>query len=144
MTSIKENPGAWDAGVEGQYRFADRNGPETNPNPATTQTALFVPTVLYATLSGCDEAYCCGITVKARAPVLELCRRLVAAGYPWATPLQAYRGSTLCLRVLSIGAGAGLDVADNRLGVPIFRRRRERSAGDGRASPMRPNAGAAA
>jgi hypothetical protein len=42
------------------------------------------------------------------------------AGHDPATPLEAYRGSTLCLRVRSIGEGAALTVKDGRDGKPRF------------------------
>jgi hypothetical protein len=50
-----------------------------------------------------------GYTVKTSAPVLAMCRKLVEAGYDPATPLHAYRGDTLCLKVRSIGEGAKLE-----------------------------------
>jgi hypothetical protein len=40
--------------------------------------------------------------------VLRLCEKLVHAGHDLATPLEAYRGDTLSLRVRSIGEGAWL------------------------------------
>ena len=50
-----------------------------------------------------------GYTVSASAPVLAMCRKLVEVGYDPATPLHAYRGDTLCLKVRSIGEGAELE-----------------------------------
>jgi hypothetical protein len=50
-----------------------------------------------------------GYTVKASAPVLAMCRKLIEAGYDPTRPLHAYRGSTLCLKVRSIGEGARLE-----------------------------------
>jgi hypothetical protein len=41
-----------------------------------------------------------GITATGNAPVLTLCRRLIEAGHNPILPLEAYRGTTLCLRVL--------------------------------------------
>jgi hypothetical protein len=61
---------------------------------------------LRAELSGggaASTATAAGITVQADAPVLALCRRLLAAGHDPATALEAYRGSNLCLRLRSIG-----------------------------------------
>ena len=49
-----------------------------------------------------------GITANGTAPVLALCRKLIAAGYDPALPLHAYRGDTLALKVCSIGEGAHL------------------------------------
>jgi hypothetical protein len=69
--------------------------------------------VICADLVGSNTATACGIVVKARAPVLELCRQLVKAGHPPDLPLEAYRGPTLCLRVESIGVGARLTVDES-------------------------------
>jgi hypothetical protein len=80
-----------------------------------------------------------GITAHGAAPVLALCRKLVAAGYDPTTPLHAYRGDVLALCVRSIGEGAGLTVEDNRFGTPVFRRWRNRDAGVGSAPPVRRN-----
>ena len=55
----------------------------------------------------------CGVTVTGRnAPVLALCRALIAAGHDSDSPLEAYRGAVLCLRVRSIGEGAKLTVSE--------------------------------
>jgi hypothetical protein len=61
--------------------------------------------------------------------VLELCRRLLAAGYDPATLLLAYRGDMLCLIVRSIGEAAGLEINGDGTG---FRRCRKPDA----ASPI--------
>ena len=72
---------------------------------------------LRAEIVGDRHVGCGGIEVEAAAPVLALCRKLVAAGHDPATPLEAYRGEVLCLRVRSIGEGAKLTVEDSdRLG----------------------------
>ena len=63
-----------------------------------------------AELHGTDSANALSITVRANAPVLELCRRLVAAGHDPASRLEAYRGETLCLLVRAIGEAAALEV----------------------------------
>jgi hypothetical protein len=63
-----------------------------------------------ADLVGADTAVAAGITATGHAPLLTLCRRLVEAGHNPSTPLEAYRGTTLCLRARSIGAGARLTV----------------------------------
>jgi hypothetical protein len=74
-----------------------------------------------ADLIGQNQATACGVTVSGRnAPVLALCRALIEAGYDPATPLEAYRGSTMCLRVRSIAEGAKLTVKDGRDGKPWF------------------------
>jgi hypothetical protein len=65
-----------------------------------------------AEIAGSNQANACGVTVSRHAPVLALCRALIGAGHDPATPLEAYRGSTLCLRVRSIGEGAKLTVSE--------------------------------
>jgi hypothetical protein len=54
-----------------------------------------------------------GITARDRdgSPVLKLCRKLIEGGHDPATPLHAYRGDTLCLKVRSIGEAARLRVS---------------------------------
>jgi hypothetical protein len=66
-----------------------------------------------------------GISVCDAAPILGLCRALVAAGHDPQLPLHAYRGDVLALRVRSIGEGAQLAVAGDGVG---FRRRKEPAA----------------
>ena len=65
---------------------------------------------------------CTGITAKSSAPVLSLCRKLLKAGHDPATPLEAWRGSVLCLRVRSIGEAARLRMGVAPTGRPIFKR----------------------
>jgi len=84
-----------------------------------------------AELVGDDDACTAlGIRVKSPSPVLALCRKLVDAGHDPATPLEAYRGATLALRVKSIGRAAGLEVSPR--GVGFVRQPDSR-----RAPPMR-------
>ena len=78
-----------------------------------------------------------GYSVRANAPVLALCRKLVENGYDPARPLHAYRGNTLALTVTAIGWGAQFTVEDNRYGTPVLRRFRDKQQGGGAASPMR-------
>jgi hypothetical protein len=97
-----------------------------------------------ADLIGQNQATARGVTVSGRnAPVLALCRALIGAGHDSDSPLEAYRGSTLCLRVRSIGEGAALTVKDGRDGKPRFARFHPFPDGDesypGRP-PVAPNA----
>jgi hypothetical protein len=80
-----------------------------------------------AELAGSNTCSARGITVVAYAPVLEMCRRLVAAGHhnP-ASRLYAYRGDVLCLAVRSIGEAARLEI--NSKGTGLVRRRAVRTA----------------
>src|SRR4051812_33330936 len=82
---------------------------------ARNRKPLIFPTIR-AEVAWTDTATAAGITVKARAPVLELCRRLIEAGHHPDSPLVAWRESVLCLRVKSIGAAAELAVEDDRFG----------------------------
>jgi hypothetical protein len=106
------------------------------PGPAAATSGAAVA----ADLIGSDRCTAMGIAVRAYAPVLALCRRLIEAGIDPGRPLHLYRGDTLALVVRSIDEGARLTVEDNRLGHPRFVRWRPRS--DGAALPMRPNGGA--
>jgi hypothetical protein len=72
--------------------------------------------VISATLVGCDHASAEGISVTSPSPVLALCRQLVARGYDPDLPLIAYRGSTLALRVRSIGEATRLRVGGHGIG----------------------------
>jgi hypothetical protein len=57
-----------------------------------------------------------GIAVCDAAPVLTLCRKLVAAGYDPELPLHAYRGNILALRVRTIGEAAQLSIGGDGIG----------------------------
>jgi len=72
--------------------------------------------VIHAELIGGDTCAALGIVVKANTPVLELCRKLIAAGHNPATRLEAYRGSTLCIRVRSISESARLEISHHGVG----------------------------
>jgi hypothetical protein len=103
----------------------------TTPCPAAATSGPAIA----AELIGSDRCTAIGITTRAYAPVLALCRRLIEAGIDPDRPLRVYRGDTLALVVRSIAEGARLTVEDNRLGHPRFVRWRPRS--DGAALPMR-------
>jgi hypothetical protein len=89
---------------------------------ATQEHKPFQP--ICAELSGPDACSAAGITVRAAAPVLELCRALIDAGHDPATRLEAYRGETLCLGVRSIGEAAR---GDGQRHSRLRRRRRGRA-----------------
>jgi hypothetical protein len=93
---------------------------------------------ILATLTGSDRCEAEGVSAHGHAPVLELCRELIAAGFNPASPLEAWRGQTLCLRVRSIGEGARLTVTDDRHGTPRLRLRQERPQGYVAGSPVAP------
>ena len=90
---------------------------------------------IFAELIGSNTCTAAGITVLDHAPVLALCRALVAAGHEPSRPLHAYRGDVLCLCVHSIGEGARLTIEDDQRGRPRLRRWRDRARRYG-AAPL--------
>jgi hypothetical protein len=54
------------------------------------------------------------LEAQSGAPVLALCRALIATGIDPVTPMHVYRGATLALLVRSIGEASQLDVIDGR------------------------------
>lgn len=80
----------------------------------------FAQPPIRAELIGSGRCEAEGIRVYGYAPVLDLCRELLAAGFNPASQLEAWRRETLCLRVRSIGEAARLTVADNRHGHHAF------------------------
>ena len=74
-----------------------------------------------AKLSGNGTCSATGFKVTGHAPVLALCRELIAAGLDPDQALEVYRGAILALRVRSIAAGARLTVEDDSRGTPRFR-----------------------
>ena len=104
--------------------------------PEITRHQRFTQVPIRAELIGADRCEADGITACGYAPVFDLCRKLVAAGVNPASPLEAWRGETLCLRVRSIGEGAQLTVADDRHGTPRLRRRQERQERYAAGSPV--------
>jgi hypothetical protein len=113
MAHISETPapvvssGGWQGSFQQQNDLANN----ASPSPAQPLRAVII--------SGQAEAS--GVTARGRAPVLALCRALIEAGHDPNTPLEAYRGATLCLKVRSIGEGARLTVKETtRDGKPRF------------------------
>ena len=79
-------------------------------HPLNTATAVkFQPSPIRAELIGstCKAA---GITTRGHAPVLVLCRELIATGCDPDRAMQVFRNATLALRVRSIGEAAKLEV----------------------------------
>ena len=85
--------------------------------------------IIRAELDKSDTCHSEGHTVRAYAPVLAMCRKLLEAGYDPARPLHAYRDGILCLKVSSIGWGATKAVEDSICGTPVLRRRRGQTMG---------------
>jgi hypothetical protein len=95
-------------------------------------------TPIHAVIKGSDRCDAESYTVRANAPVLALCRTLLAAGYDPAMRLHAYRGDVLALKARSIGEGAKLTVKDTRFGTPVFRPWQNVAAGVVSATPAQP------
>jgi hypothetical protein len=82
---------------------------------------------IVAHLSSDSYASALGITVQSPSPLLALCRKLTEVStYASSSPLDAYRGETLSLRVRSIGEGAKLEV--NGVGTGFIWRSKRRRA----------------
>ncbi len=77
-----------------------------------------------AELIGTDICSAAGITVHEHAPVLALCRKLMAAGHDAVTPLLCYRGDILALNIRSIGEAAQLEVNGTATGFVRYRARK--------------------
>ena len=92
------------------------------------------PAPVHAELIGSSTATALGITGRGNTPILDLCRRLIAAGHDPDQPLEAFRGDVLCLIVRTIAEGAALEINGDGTG---FRPRRQ----PGAAPPMRQNGG---
>jgi hypothetical protein len=75
-----------------------------------------------AELVGDDSCRCQEIdaAVTANAPVLAMCRQLLATGIDPDTALSVYRRGVLALKVRSIREGARLTVKTAGNGTPIF------------------------
>lgn len=74
---------------------------------------------IHAKLIGDDVCATAGIAARGHTPILTLCRRLIEAGHDPRTPLEAWRGTTLCLRISNISAGSRLTVKERPFG-PVF------------------------
>jgi hypothetical protein len=78
--------------------------------------------MIRAELTGSDRCEAEGHAAVGNAPVLGLCRKLVAAGFDPTLPLEAYRGDTLALTVSSIGWGAGRTIEETWRRGPFLTR----------------------
>jgi hypothetical protein len=95
-------------------------------------------TAIRAELIGDDRATAFVIEAQSGAPVLDLCRKLVAAGHDPTSALHAYRGATLSLVVRAIGEAADLEV--NSKGTRFVRRASRIAPTGAAASAPRPDA----
>src|SRR5262245_46914083 len=100
---------------------------------------LHKPQTFRAELVGSNTCAAAGVTARGNAPVLALCRELLAAGLVPGRALEVYLGATLALTVRSIGEGARLTVKEPDRGRAHFAPY-VRFASSPVASPMRLNA----
>jgi hypothetical protein len=114
--------------TSGRNKISD----DSTPRLACWSAIAKHPTPIRAELSDARQCSALGITATGNAPVLTLCRRLIEAGHNPILPLEAYRGTTLCLRVRSIGEGAKLTVYEGTRGRPRFKLADDLSRLDGR------------
>jgi hypothetical protein len=99
-------------------------GPPCKANPAITENKMYLEKTancvkhnpIRAELAWSDHATALGILARGGNPIISLCRKLLEAGHDAATPLEAWRGGTLCLRVRSIGEAAGLETSSKGTG----------------------------
>jgi hypothetical protein len=95
---------------------------------------LTTNSIIHAEITGSDTCSAGGIKATGHAPVLGLCRQLLAAGLDPDRAIEVYRAGILALTVRSIAQGARLTVEDDSRGTPRFRPWR-----GGAASPVRQN-----
>jgi hypothetical protein len=99
--------------------------PQPDADPARNSTACRSSPppclVIFAQLTGSHRCEALGIVVTGHAPVLTLCRELLAAGIDPNSALDVFRRGLLALRVRSVGGAARLAVEDNENGRPQFR-----------------------
>jgi hypothetical protein len=72
-----------------------------------------------AHLSGSSTCTGAGVTVHGPAPVLGLCRQLLAAGLDPDQAMDVYRGATLALRVRSLRQAARLEINGHGTGFVV-------------------------
>jgi len=78
-------------------------------------------TTINATLFRSKVCTADGITARGVAPILGLCRRLIAAGYAPGSELECFRDGVLAVRIRTIGEGAALEVNGEADGFRPFR-----------------------
>ena len=60
-----------------------------------------------------------GLEVRANAPALAMCRKLLKAGYDPDRPLHCFRGETLAMKISSIAYGARYSVSEPSTGSGV-------------------------
>jgi hypothetical protein len=82
---------------------------------------MHTTTTIRAELFGSDTCKVAGITAIDTAPVLALCRKLLAAGVSPDRTVEVYRGAELAFTIASVGQAANLEINGHGTG---FRRLR--------------------
>jgi hypothetical protein len=62
-----------------------------------------IRSLIHAELIDSNKCIAGGLMANGYSPILELCRRLVTAGYDPALALRAYRSRMLCIKISPIG-----------------------------------------
>jgi hypothetical protein len=120
-----ERPATDDA-VNGAWKFSGiRNARISKPSFKKS-----LAQVVLAELSGSDTCLAAGLVVRGHAPVLVLCRELIAAGLDPDRAMEVFRGATLALHIRTIGQAAGLELNSHGTAFVTLRARRA-------ASPVR-------
>jgi hypothetical protein len=110
MALEMENPAGANGGASGNSVHAAKlNITEDNAAQA-----------IRADLIGSTTCTVGNLTGTGHAPVLAMCRELLAAGVDPDQALEFYRGAVLALRVRSIGDGAALTIKTAGNGTPIL------------------------
>ena len=125
--STKRNPAVVGDGGARDENDLGRSAVLARNSPTTSQKQYPV----IGELSGDNTCSAAGITATGHAPILALCRELIAAGLDPDHALEVYRGAILALRVRSIGEGARLELNAKGTGFAVQAVRR--------ASPARQN-----
>jgi hypothetical protein len=99
-------------------------------NLATPKYQNFQAAPVRAELYGSETATAAGLSVRGHAPVLVLCRELIAAGLDPDRAMEVFRGATLALHVRTIGRAARLEINSHGTAFVALRARRT-------APPMR-------
>ena len=98
------------SGAQGNASMLDRSSPIAKPSSQRSQA---VPIRAELVDNLCTAA---GLTARGFAPVIALCRELVAAGFHPSRPLHCYRGDSVALVVCHIGESARLHVGTHGVG----------------------------
>jgi hypothetical protein len=129
--TAKKSPAALAAGGA-----SETDGIEHHVVSENNRQHNFAQAPICAELIGSSRCDAEGLSARGYAPVFQLCRELVAAGFNPACSLEAWRGQTFCLRIRSIGEAARLTIEDDGNGTPRIRRWRNRPETYGAGSPV--------